>query len=72
MKRIDIAYGGQLYSGGGRTPEEVRDEVERAVAGGGAWMAVNDGEGALREALLFVAPGTPVAIIPIPDEMPAG
>jgi len=72
MKRIDISYGGQLYSVGGRTVEEVRTEVERAVAAGGAWMRVNDGEGARRDALLFVAPGTPVAIIPIPDEMPFG
>jgi hypothetical protein len=70
VKRIDIAYGGQLYSVGGRTLEEVRDDVERAIADGGAWMRVNDGEGALREALLFVAPGTPVAIIPVPDETP--
>jgi hypothetical protein len=68
MKRIDIAYGGQLYSVGGRTVDEIRAEVERAVSVGGAWMKVNDGEGARRDALLFIAPGTPVAIIPIPDE----
>jgi hypothetical protein len=33
---------------------------------------VNAGEGALRGALLFVAPGTPLAIIPIPDETSGG
>lgn len=67
MKRIDIAYGGQLYSVGGRSLREFQGEIERAIQAGGAWVAVNDGEGAPREARLFVGPGTPIALIPIPD-----
>jgi hypothetical protein len=67
VKRIDVIYGGQLYSIGGRSLDDLRAEIERAVRSGGDWVAVNDGEGAFREALLFVGPGTPIAVIPIPD-----
>lgn len=68
MKRIDINYGGQTYSIGGRDVADVTREVEQAVQDGGAWLAVNDGEGEPREALLFIGPGTPIAVIPIPDQ----
>jgi hypothetical protein len=68
VKRIDINYGGQTYSIGGRDVADVTREVEQAVQDGGAWLTVNDGEGEPREALLFIGPGTPIAVIPIPDQ----
>jgi hypothetical protein len=68
VKRIDINYAGQTYSVGGRSLSEITREVEQAVRDGGSWLTVNDGEGDPREALLFVGPGTPIAIIPIPDQ----
>lgn len=67
MKRIDIEYGGRLYSIGGRELVDVLKEVEDGVASGGAtWMKVNDGEGEPRDALLLITPGVPFAVIPVP------
>lgn len=69
MKRIDIYYGGQHYSVGGREPDELLEEVRRGFATeGGAWLQVNDGEGAPRPAYLLLGPGVPISIIPIPDD----
>ncbi|MEI3867989.1 hypothetical protein V6S02_12980 [Microbacterium sp. CCNWLW134] len=67
MKRIDLIYGGQLFSVGGRTPEDLTREITQAVADGGGWLTANDGEGERREALLFIGPGIPIAVVPIPD-----
>ena len=48
MKRIDIIYGGEHYSVGGRDLESLRAEIEEQLASGGVgWITVNDGEGAL-------------------------
>ena len=43
MKRIDIYYGGDHYSVGGRRLEDLRQEVEAGLAGGVHWLQVNDG-----------------------------
>lgn len=67
MKRIDIIYGGQLFSVGGRTVEGLTREITQAVADNGGWLTANDGEGERREALLFIGPGIPIAVVPIPD-----
>ena len=72
MKRIDVVYGGQTYSIGGVEPDALRARIERVVARGGDWLTFNDGEGALRQAFLFVAPGIPIAVIPIPDPVNDG
>jgi len=66
VKRIDVHYGGHIYSVGSRELADMQAEVERAMADGGGWLIVNDGEGERRDAHLFVAPGTPIALIPIP------
>lgn len=68
MKRIDIRYGGEHYSVGGRDPDELRAEIAAGLESGMAWLEVNDGEGAPRTAYLILTPGTPIAVIPIPDE----
>jgi len=67
MKRIDIVYGGERYSVGGRDFEALRLEVETGLADGPRWLRVNDGEGELREAFLLLGPGMPVAIVPVPE-----
>ena len=68
MKRIDIVYGGELYSVGGREFEEVRQEVVDGTADGPSWLRVNDGEGMRREAYLLLSPGVPIALVPVPDD----
>lgn len=70
MKRIDIYYGGEHYSVGGRRFEDLRQEVEAGLQKGTFWLEVNDGEGMMRAAHLLLTPGVPLAIIPIPDEAP--
>lgn len=68
MKRIDIEYGGRLYSIGGREPEEVIAEITDGVQRGHHWLLVNDGEGMRRDALLLITSGVPIAVVPIPGD----
>ena len=67
MKRVDLHYGGHLYSVGGREIEELQAEIASHVGGGG-WIVVNDGEGARRDSYLWITAGVPIALIPIPEE----
>lgn len=71
MQRIDISYGGEHYSTGDRSFEELSAEIREALSLGAGWVAVNDGEGARRTAHLLITPGVPIALIPVPDP-PAG
>ena len=70
MKRIDIYYGGEHYSVGGRDLEEVQEEIVEGLASAPRWLEVNDGEGDVRTAYLLLSPGVPLAVVPIPDEYP--
>ncbi|MGN6220829.1 MAG: hypothetical protein ACTHNQ_15110 [Microbacterium sp.] len=70
MKRIDIYYGGEHYSVGGRRFDELRQEIERGLEHGRYWLEVNDGEGMMRTAFLMLTVGVPLAIVPIPDDVP--
>lgn len=65
MNRIEIRYGETTYSVGGRTVEDLQDEIARGLGGETVWLLVNDGEGVRRDALLLITPGTPVALIPV-------
>ena len=68
MKRIDIHYGGQTYSIGGRDLSEVKKEITDGIAGGGSyWLVVNDGEGERRDAHLLLTAASTFALIPVPD-----
>lgn len=67
MKRIDIYYGGEHYSVGGRRLDDLRQEVEVGLMAGTHWLEVNDGEGMMRTAYLMITAGVPLAIVPIPD-----
>ena len=66
MKRIDIHYGGQLYSVGDRDIDQLLAEVAEGTQRGGTWLRVNDGDGARRDAFLMLGPGVPIGLIPIP------
>ncbi|AZS42925.1 MULTISPECIES: hypothetical protein [Microbacterium] len=68
MKRIDVHYGGALYSIGEESFEDFAAQVSAALEAGHGWIVVNDGEGAPRPAHLLISPGVPIALIPIPDE----
>ncbi|MGC5172263.1 hypothetical protein ACPW96_16490 [Micromonospora sp. DT81.3] len=67
MKRIDIRYGGDTYSVGGRDLEELRQEILTGLDSGKYWLIVNDGEGMRRDAQLLITPGVPISLIPIPS-----
>jgi hypothetical protein len=71
MKRIDIFFGDNAYSVGGRDLEDLQAEIARGVAAGGYWLKVNHGEGERQDAYLFLTPGTPVALIPVPEDLSA-
>ncbi|MEU1972822.1 hypothetical protein ABZ477_14290 [Microbacterium sp. NPDC019599] len=67
MKRIDIYYGGEHYSVGGRRLDDLQREIESGLRAGVHWLEVNDGEGMRRPALLMLTPGVELAVVPIPD-----
>ncbi|GAA1981636.1 hypothetical protein [Microbacterium pumilum] len=68
MKRIDVVYDGHVYSVGQRDLDELRDLIAEGHAAGGMWLLVNEGEGTRRDAYLWIAPGTSIALVPIPGD----
>jgi hypothetical protein len=64
MRRIDISYGGQWYSIGDRSLEEVHEEIRAGVLAGHHWLEVNEGEGQSHPAYLSITPGVPIALVP--------
>ena len=67
MTRIDIYYGSEHYSIGGRSFDDLQREIEIGLRSGSHWLEVNDGEGSLRQAFLLLTPGVQVAVVPIPE-----
>ena len=67
MGRIDISYGGQWYSVANRTLDDVHREIQEGARDGQHWLAVNDGVGSASPAYLFITPGVPIALIPVPE-----
>jgi hypothetical protein len=69
MKRIEILYGGVLYTIADRSLEQVRDEVITGLSAGPTWLTVNYGEGALAVTQLLLTPGVPLALTLVgPDD----
>lgn len=66
MKRIDIYYGGDHFSVGGRAVEELQREIADGIANPPYWLEVNDGEGMRRPSYLLLTPGVPLAVVPVP------
>jgi hypothetical protein len=71
MKRIDIEYAGNTYRVADRGLEELQQEIAHGMQSGSYWLTVDDGEGQNATAFLHLSPGTPIALVPIPDEHPA-
>ena len=67
VKRIDIHYGGDHYSVGGRALEALQQEIAAGLATGVHWLEVNEGEGSRRQAFLLLTPGVSLAIVPVPE-----
>jgi hypothetical protein len=72
MKRIDVYYDGHVYSVGQRELEDVQSAIAEGHSAGGTWLLVNDGEGTRRDAYLWIAAGTSIALVPIQDEPDVG
>ncbi|MGD8167271.1 hypothetical protein ACEXOS_008600 [Herbiconiux sp. P16] len=68
MKRVNVFYGGQPYSIGHRSVEDVQAEIETGLdVGGRAWLTVNYGEGLAQETKLLITPGVDIALVGIED-----
>ncbi|MCU1480877.1 MAG: hypothetical protein JWQ19_1663 [Subtercola sp.] len=67
MKRINIVYGGQPYSIGGRDLDSVLSEIGLGLQSTEPrWLTVNYGEGVPRTAHLLLTTGIDIAVIPVP------
>lgn len=66
MKRIDILYGGDLFSINEREVDELRAEIDDMIADGGGWLTVNMGDHTRREAHLRLTAHTHVVLAPVP------
>lgn len=71
MKRIEILYGGETYTVGGRDYDDLKAEIVAALAAGHGWLPVNHGAGGVTATELLVTPGVPLALL-IPDATPEG
>ncbi|MCK6066896.1 MULTISPECIES: hypothetical protein [Microbacterium] len=67
MKRIDIVYGGRDYSVSGRELDDLQNEIESLLAGAGHWLQVSIGDGEPQPTYLYLSPGTPIALVPVPE-----
>ncbi|SDQ75659.1 hypothetical protein [Microbacterium sp. cf332] len=67
-KRVDLFYGGRLYSIGGREIEDIRAEIAAALASGHGWLTVNDGEGVAQTTDLLISSGVDVTLAAIPGD----
>jgi hypothetical protein len=71
MKRVNIFYGGQPYSIGHRSVDDVQAEIDQGLdAHGRLWLSVNYGEGLLQKTRLLITAGVDIALVAveIPDD----
>nr|WP_315268283.1 hypothetical protein [Microbacterium lemovicicum] len=68
MKRIDLRYGGEQYSVGGRDLAEFQSDIIARLSPGAPpfWLEVNQGEGDPRPTFLLITPSTELAVMPVP------
>lgn len=67
-KRVDVFYGGRLYTVGGRDLDELRAEIGAALANGHGWLTVNDGEGVAQATELLITPGVDITLAALPAD----
>ena len=69
MKRVDIQYGGEHFSIGGRDLDDVRREISDGLDSGSTfWLEVNSGEGQPRPAWLAITPGVSISLSPAHED----
>jgi hypothetical protein len=69
VKRITIAYGGNLYTVADTDVDELKTQILAVhTSGTPMWLRVNHGEGSYRETDLLIAPGVSVAVTGIDAE----
>lgn len=69
MKRVEILYGGEMYSIGDRDYEGVRDEIAAALDAGRGWLRVNLGAGTVTPADLLLTSGVSIAVVATEDPL---
>lgn len=62
MRRIELTYGGVLYTIADRDLDQVKKDIVSGLAAGPSWLTVNYGEGLLAETDLLLVPGVPIAV----------
>ncbi|QLD11385.1 hypothetical protein [Microbacterium oleivorans] len=67
-KRVDVFYGGRLYSVGGRDIDDIRAEIGDALVRGHGWLTVNDGEGVAQSTELLITPGVDITLAALPGD----
>jgi len=68
VKRINVRYGAENYSIGGRELADVQREIAEGLAKNKVyWLRVNEGSVREQAASLAISIGTPIALTPIPD-----
>ena len=68
MKRIDLEYGGTTYRVADRDLPDLQREIADGIRSGSYWLTIDNGEGQKATALLHLSPGTPIALVPSPDQ----
>lgn len=68
MKRIEILYGGEMYSVADRDYAELQAEIATALGDGPGWLRVNHGSGALAPADLLLTTGVSIALLSSEDQ----
>ena len=69
MRRVDITYGGTMYSLPRTTVDEVKRTIEEAIsAPGPQWLTVNFGEGKPQPVEILISSDVPIALAQISTE----
>ena len=68
MTRVDVHYGGFVYTIPDSTRETVKEQIDTALREGAVvWLEVNYGSGSRLRTDLLITPGTPIGLAEIDD-----
>lgn len=63
MKRVEIIYGGHLFTVADTDPAAIEAQISDALhTGTPLWLTVNQGEGSLRESRILITAGVSVSL----------